>query len=438
MRIWPKEKRLVVSIALVSSKSYRGPSRMISIGKIPDKSKAFFRRCRDNFSRPAWRHFWQLVLALCLAPTATIDRLSRCLRGSTHRTNHGEFFWRSSWSESDVLCRIALDSLRRLRCKRGGPAYLILDETHVMKKARRMDGIRFIYDSSSRRSGWGHALIKACLWYRGVTIPWGTWMFLKPEHARALGVRHRKQTELVAEAIQEAQLPSGLEVVVLFDAFFLCGIVTAACAQRGWHYVSMGKTNRSFLVGGVVRKLGHYGRNVLRRSGRWMKARGLRQTQKYRLAERIGYMTKLSPEPVKVVFSRRRGDRNRIALVTDDLRMSMPRVVEAYLKRWAIELLIKDEKQQLGLGDYRVLRYRAVMRHLHLVDIAYACLTHAALGGAGAQGPAKAKEKVLRLPPGSQRKAQMRQVLWNDMLADVIRHSHDRLVIRRLEKLLVA
>jgi hypothetical protein len=30
----------------------------------------------------------------------------------------------------------------------------------------------------------------------------------------------------------------------------------------------------------------------------------------------------------------------------------------------------------LGLGDYRVLRYQAVVRHLRLVDCAYACLTH--------------------------------------------------------------
>ena len=39
-------------------------------------------------------------------------------------------------------------------------------------------------------------------------------------------------------------------------------------------------------------------------------------------------------------------------------------------------MLIKDEKQHLGLGDYRVLRYQAVVRHLCLVDSAYACLTH--------------------------------------------------------------
>ena len=63
-----------------------------------------------------------------------------------------------------------------------------------------------------------------------------------------------------------------------------------------------------------------------------------------------------------------------------------------------MELLIKEEKQNLGPGAYRVLRYRAVGRHLHLVDCAYACLTHVGLQAQRAQGRKDAKN-VLRLPP---------------------------------------
>jgi hypothetical protein len=140
---------------------------------------------------------------------------------------------------------------------------------------------------------------------------------------------------------------------------------------------------------------------------------------------------------VKVVFSRRRGESKMVSLVTDDLRASMRNVVADYLKRWAIELLIKDEKQQLGLGDYRVLRYRAVVRHLHLVDIAYACLTRLALDGRDEQGQHK-NDKVLRLPPISQLKDRMRQIVWREAVEDVVKHSHEKPVLRRLEKLLAA
>ena len=105
--------------------------------------------------------------------------------------------------------------------------------------------------------------------------------------------------------------------------------------------------------------------------------------------------------------------------------------------RWGAELLIKDEKQQLRLGDYRVLRYRAVVRHLHLVNIAYACLTHLGLKEQAAQGRKK-RTKVLRLPPISQLKTPMRQLVCREAIQDVVKHSREKLVIRRLERLLAA
>jgi hypothetical protein len=408
---------------------------MITIGRIPRKTGRFFKPLRERFARPAWDHFWGLVLAMTISHGSTIDRLARLLRGSTHRTKHGEFLWRSDWDESWVIQEIALETLRRLRRKKAGKCYLIVDETQTLKRAKKMQGVGALFHHATGKYGRGHTLLKVCLWYRGVTIPWGVWLWVKPQDARKLKVPFCKLTELAALAIHEANLPEWLEVSVLFDCYYLCPVVTTACRLRGWHYVGVGKGNRNFHIDGAVRKLVRYGRNVLRRSGRWHKVEGLGKSGVYHLAERVGKLSKLGR--VKLVFSRRRGERKVLALVTDDLRASMKSVVADYLKRWAMELLIKDEKQQLGLGDYRVLRYRAVVRHLHLVDAAYACLTHLALSEPGAQGQGKNKNG-LRLPPISELKTRMRQIVWREAVQDVVKHTHEKPVLRRLEKLLAA
>ena len=408
---------------------------MITIGKTPRKVKRFFQPIQDHFAKPAWRHLCLLVIAITVGHSSTVERLARLLRGSTHRTKHGEFLWRSEWNESWVLQQIALDTLRRLRRKGCTQAYFILDETQTLKRAKKMAGIRKLYHHATGKYGRGHTMVKACLWYRGVTIPWGCWLCLREEDAAKEGEVFLRQTELAAMAIHTAGLPDWLTVTVLFDSYYLCDVVADACAARGWHYVGPAKSNRNLIVNGQKQKVDRYGRNVLRRSGRWCGVDGLCKRGTYRLAERVGEMKKLGT--VKVVFSRRRGDNQIVALVTDDLRASMRTVVSDYLKRWAIELLIKDEKQQLGLGDYRVLRYRAVLRHLHLVDLAYACLTRLALDGRDEQGQQKNK-KVLRLPPISQLKSRMRQVVWQEAIEDVVRHSHERSVIRRLDKLRAA
>jgi len=408
---------------------------MLTIGRIPSVCRAFFRGLASRFTAAGWDHFWGLLMAMTIGHGSTIDRLARLLRGSTHRTNHGEFLWRSEWNESAVLQQVALDTLRRLHRKHAGTCYLIIDETQTLKRAKKMAGVRKLYHHATGKYGRGHTMVKVCLYYRGVTIPWSTAICLRPEDARKEAEVFLTQTQLAALAIHNADLPRGLKVTVLFDAYYLCDVVVDACRARGWHYIGVGKSNRNFTVDGQKKKLGRYGENVLRRGGQWRNVHGLRKSGLYRLACRVGFMKKLGN--VKVVFSRRRGERKVVALVTDDLGASMTSIVADYLKRWAIELLIKDEKQQLGLGDYRVLRYRAVVRHLHLVDLAYACLTHLGLKGQRAQGHRK-NDRVLRLPPISQLKTRMRQAVWQEAVEDVIRHSHEKPVIRRLEKLLAA
>ena len=408
---------------------------MITIGRMPKKVQSFFQSVEGHFGRPAFAHFWQLVLAITISHGATIDRLSKQLRGSTHRTKHGEFLWHSVWDSPDVIQHIALDTLQRLYRKHGGPCYFIIDETQTLKRAKKMSGVGKLFHHASGKYGTGHTMLKVCLWYRGVTIPWGTALYLKDPDAKKEKVPFRKLTELAAEAIRTAELPKNLDVLVLFDCYYLCPVVVEACRDRKWHFIGVGKPNRWFSANGGRHRLRKYGPNVLRREGVWCFLQGLTRQGKYQLAERTGQLKTIGR--VKIVFSRRRSERKVIALVTDHVNAPMRQVVADYLKRWAVELLIKGQKQYLGLGDYRVLRYQAIQRHLALVDLAYACLTHVGLKTHRAQGQHKNKN-VLRLPPISQLQAQMRQIIWQEEIQHVIKNTHDQSVIRRLEKLLAA
>jgi len=408
---------------------------MITIGKIPKKLQGFFKPVKKQVSEHVYGYFWSMVLSMCISHGSTIDKLVKLLRNSTHRTNHGEFLWRSIWDESIVMQQIALDMLTSLFNKKDRHLFFIIDDTQTLKRAKKMQAVGKLHHHATGKYGTGHTILKVCLYYRGVTIPWASLLYIKKEHAAKLEVPFYKLTELAAQAIREADLPEKFKVIVLFDAFYLGPNVVNACKERKWHYIGVGKSNRWFTVGSTKRKLAKYGRNVLHNSGNWCNVSGLRKTKKYRLAERIGKLNKLGT--VKIVFSCRKGESKHIAIVTDDLHASMRSVVADYLKRWSIEMLIKDEKQHLGLGDYRVLRYRAVVRHLRLVDCAYACLTHVGIKTYRAQGQNKSK-KVLRLEPISKLKDRMRRIVWKENVQDVIKHSHEKPVIRRLEKLLAA
>ena len=423
-------------ISILTIGTYKHGGCMITIGKIPQKVKTFFKPTKNNVSAHVYSYYCNLVLAICISHGSTIDRLVRLLRNSTHRTSHGEFLWRSQFAEMAVVKDQARGILKRLYKKGCKDCLLIIDDTQTIKRAKKMQAVGKIHHHASGKYCMGHTIIKACLFYRAVTIPLGSWLYVKKEHAKELEVPFKKLTELAGQIVLDADIPDKFDVTVLFDAFYLCPAVVNACKQRKWRYIGVSKSNRWLTVNSTKHKTGKYGRNILNRTGRWYNIRGMRKMSSYKLAQRIGTMNKI--RSVKVVFSKRRGDRTVIALVTNDIRLSMKKVVSHYLKRWAIEVMIKEQKQHLGLGDYRVWRYRAIVRHLCLVDSAYACLTHVGIDSQRAQGYKKDTKDMLSVLPISQLKTHMHQIIWRQEVQNVIKFSHEKTVIRRLEKLLAA
>jgi hypothetical protein len=53
-------------------------------------------------------------MAICISHSSTIQRLVNLLRNCTHRTNHGEFLWRSNFDEADIVLMNAKWMLKKL------------------------------------------------------------------------------------------------------------------------------------------------------------------------------------------------------------------------------------------------------------------------------------------------------------------------------------
>ena len=206
-----------------------------------------------------------------------------------------------------------------------------------------------------------------------------------------------------------------------------------ACKDRKYRYFGVAKKNRNFFADGRdrdKRKLSPYGANVLKRDGRWQSVRG----KQYRLAQRVGRLSKLGR--VKLVFSRRPGEKSWICMATNETRWGVVRVLSEYLKRWPIEVLFNESKQYLGLGDYQVLRYRGIERYLCLVLIAHLLLTHLGATAPGAQADPD-KTKPLDLPSVPQLQSLLRSKLWDDTIDSLEKGTRNRRVGKKLKELIL-
>ena len=176
------------------------------------------------------------------------------------------------------------------------------------------------------------------------------------------------------------------------------------------------------------RKLSRYGANLLRREGRQRQVGG----KPHCLVHRVGQLSKLGR--VKLVCSRRPRETTWIALATNETRWSPDTVLSHYLNRWSIEVFFKMSKQYLGLGDYQMLRYRAVDRYLHLVLIAHLLLTHLTANELGAK--ALQGSDSLRLPSVPQMQQRLRERLWEDTIQNMEKGTRYRKLAKKIKDLI--
>jgi hypothetical protein len=272
---------------------------------------------------------------------------------------------------------------------------------------------------------------------------------------KALGLKFKTSNQIAAEIIQEipAELAELFDIRVLFDSGFLNELVVGACQERGFHFISVAKSNRVFFPHGYSgkRKISSYGPGVLRTYGKTIQVESARGKAKFRVAVRDGWMKGLGS--VRVVFSQRLSDGSFVALVTDDLASTVINdnqkcttgknscrqsstardVVIGYKARWTIEVTLKNLKQSLGLGQYQTTRYKGLIHHLYLCLISYQVLITL-----GLQCPAE------KLPSGAAIESipriqdRLRVVVANDHMARLSRGKNPTRVLSGLRKLLVS
>jgi DDE superfamily endonuclease len=410
---------------------------MPRIGRFPAFGKRFFRRARKLIGSCHFAHFWRAVVSVAaMQGRRSMRKLEASCRNHQTRQSIGFFLSKAHWDAPALLAETAIDTLRGLGWKPGNPLHVVFDDTQRRKRGKLMEAVSKIFLHAEKVYAQGHTILGCAIVHREVVIPyavrlWANRAFCQRTHEPSYDEdprEFRKLTELAAEGIATLPLTN---VTVLFDSYYLCPNVTSACAAKEYRWVGVAKKNRSFFPDGRdrdKRKLASYGANVLKRLGSWTTHEG----KKYQLAERVGRLSKLGR--VKLVFSRRAKEKSWIAMATNETRWGALRVLRHYLNRWPIEVLFKESKQYLGLGDYQIMRYRGIERYLHLVLIAHLLLTH--LGGVAQGAQALDKNKPLDLPSVPQLQLLLREKLWDDTINSMEQGTRNRRIGKKLKQVI--
>lgn len=367
----------------------------------------------------------------------TMSALKEILPNESHHTNLS-LFLRYNWDAEMALDIIARRQLAALDLCKDDILYLIIDDTKVKKRGKKMKALHKVKDPATGRYFFGHTFVAATLHARGVTIPFRIKPFLSADWCRRNKKTYRKLTDLAAECVHAlAGASPGVKVVVLFDAYYACDKMFDACAAHGFTWGATLAANRNVWIDGNKRKVGKYGRWIVSREGHPVKL-GKDHAGSHRRFRAVAFdATIKGRRPVRVVFSRRKGDRKVVALASNDLAASASRIIDRYLYRWSIEVFFKDAKQLLGLTHYQCLGIDAINRHVHLVALAYALLTHLRLRATGAKGKQN-KNSVVSHDTTRKRQADLRNLVMEDSVAVLLGKSKRNKSLQKITSLLKA
>lgn len=397
--------------------------------------QAFLKTTASLLSVPQSAHLQQLLLAWLMDCGGKMCRASSVVTGR-HRTSLARFLNNAKWDAPTLLTTLVLRTLQRLKPRRGETIDFILDDTRFAKRARKMPALQKIWIHAEQRFARGHTVVCAAVVFRGLTLPWRFVLWLPAEYCKKRKQPYRKTTAIAAELIRQFEPPAGLKVRVLFDAFYLCPAVTKACSDRGFAWFSVASSNRNLTVGKGARKIGAIGAGVVRSRGQRVRLKRSRGWRWMTIAAVDGRLSKIGE--VRVVFSKRPGDpwKNVLAVVTNATKLSPREVMASYERRWAIEVLFKELKGSLGLGEYQLQTRQGIERHLHLCGLAHLTLTHHAMKALGAE--AKRGNKDVPLPKFQERLESLRHAVRSESLEKIIRKVRQKRVRKRLREALLA
>ena len=417
--------------------------RAVIIDHLPSFAQRFFRSFQSDLSKPQFTHLWSLVLGLVInLRSAKLVHLAALAPEGGHRTRCAAFLRGSNWDAPALLHEAATDLLKGMKPRPGEVLYLLLDDTRLTKKGRKMGWVSKIWDHKEHKFVRGHIVLTAALVFRGVVLPWKIELWKPKAKGRAISQghcgRYRKLTHMAADIVEALNAPADVHVRVLFDAFYLCPTVTKACESKGFSFFSVAQRNRNFkTTNGKTRKIAKLMPGLIRHRGENVRMKRSRTKARLRIASADGHLSRIGR--VRMVVSKRpRGPWKKcIAIVTNELGLKARRIVEIYERRWLIEVLFKELVQDLGLGDYQMLQTDAIVNHLHVCCLAHLLLTHHTLQGLGDK--AREPHKQVEVPTMNQRLASLRERITRDGVCRIVKGPrHARLRSKLLEHMLPA
>ena len=264
------------------------------------------------------------------------------------------------------------------------PVYLSIDDTLVEKPAasQHFEGFAWQWDHTQGKSVWALCLVSVNVQIGEYVFPGAFEVFLPRDTVRKLrkrypGLRFFKKTALALRLLKgfEGKFPKArFRVHVLMDSYYSSNKILNYCRRRGYEAIAAIKQNRK-LDG---KRVDEHTKTLKPKA--WERisvpsASGIKTTS-YRVVLVKGVLNKVYGRGSVVISKRGRGDKSPKYFFSTNPRLSAREILARYAKRWQVEIDYFFLKEKLGLGDFRIRHFGAIMRYITIMFVALCVLQY--------------------------------------------------------------
>lgn len=346
--------------------------KMFRLQRIPLQIELILNELAIFFSDHQWLHFQALLLSIILTPyKATVTGMFKILNFGSHRSKHNEFLMNSSSIISKVLKYYAMLILTKIK-KQNEPIYFIIDDTSNKKRGKHIQAAFNFLEHTTKQYIWGQQLVCSVIEYRRFVIPYAIEVYVRKEQSKELNEEFKKKTDIALDMIKDFEADSNQEVIVLADCYYASNSIIKYCRRKEYSFISVLKSNRVFKVNSHQTNVKTYSKNIFRRK----KQRRIVKIKAKKYSTVTRKVSLKTGGVVKLVFSKQQSHRTALAVFTTNTALPVNKILEAYSRRWSIEVFFKMSKQYLGLKAYQNRNLNAIKSYIRLSLCAHNLLTH--------------------------------------------------------------
>jgi hypothetical protein len=355
------------------------------------------------FTQPSFETFRHYLAALMLGEgRRTGAAVARVTAGAKSPGVYARLCSRARWSADALLhrlCALLLASLPWPRDSEGRPIlWAAIDDSVVAKTGKKIPGLAYhFHHNAGDERGWpflfGHCWVTlGVVWptvTRALCFPLRAALYIRAKDcaadpSTALGASFRGKIPLALSLLRAVRWPARVNLHVLADGAYATRDFLRGARELGHHVLTRLKCNADVCRPRPKRRPGQHGRP--RVYGSKVNLVAYHEAHRRQAPVRIGAQHYVATYSTLDAVPRRFGQLSRIVIVdlpkhqravllSTDLSLSPPEIIERYAMRFSLEIAYRELKQRFGWGHYQVRSRQAIERHVALSFVACSLTT---------------------------------------------------------------